>query len=138
MALAACVSAPEADPATERAAKAFAPIPGKAQLYIVRPSSFGTAVLYQVAIDGRLLGSLPGETFLLATLEPGSHVVSFTNATSQENTTLQLEPGKNYFLRVGMHPGSMSNRARTKLVDEQEGRGLVSANAMVQSTASIP
>lgn len=131
--LAACVSAPKAAPDVEAAAKRFAPPAGRAQLYIVRPSSFGLAVLYQVSIDGRIVGSLPAETFLVQQLQPGSHVVSFFNNTSQENTTVEMEAGKNYYLRVGMNPAATSNRARMKLVSEEEGQQLVRTNTMVQS-----
>ena len=130
----ACVSAPKATPEAEAAAKQFSGVLGKAQLYIVRPSSFGMAVLYQVSVDGRLIGSLAAETFVLQTLDPGTHTISLFNSTSQENTTVTVEANKNYFLRVGMNPAATSNRARFKLVSEEEGRQLVRTNTMVSST----
>ena len=138
LALVACVSAPKASPEAQAAASKFMAPSDKAQLYIVRPSSFGLAVMYQVSIDGRIVGSLPAETFLVQQLQPGSHVVSFLNNTSQENTTVEVEAAKNYFLRVGMNPAATSNRARMKLVPEDEGRQLVRTNTMVQSTEFPP
>jgi len=130
----ACVSAPKATPDVEAAAKQFSTVPGKAQLYVVRPSSFGMAILYQVTVDGRLIGSLAAETFLLQTLDPGTHTISLFNSTSQENTTVTVEANENYFLRVGMNPATTSNRARFKLVSDEEGRQLVLTNTMVSST----
>lgn len=129
-----CVSAPKASPQVEAAAKRFAALPGKAQLYVVRPSSFGLGILYQVSVDGRLVGSLAAETFLLQALDPGTHTISLFNSTSQENTEVTVEAGKNYYLRVGMNPAATSDRARFKLVSEEEGRELVRSNAMVAST----
>jgi starvation-inducible outer membrane lipoprotein len=55
--LQACVSAPKASSQLDASSKQFNVVPGKAQLYIVRPSSFGMAVLYQVIVDGRVVGS---------------------------------------------------------------------------------
>jgi hypothetical protein len=91
------------------------------------------AIMYQVSIDGRIVGSLPAETFLAELVDPGDHQISFFNNTSQENTTVSVEPGKNYYLRVGMNPAATSNRARMKLVSEEEGQKLVLSNTMVQS-----
>jgi Protein of unknown function (DUF2846) len=133
VALSGCVSAPKAAPDAEAAAKKFTTVPGEAQLYIVRPSSYGLAVMYQVSIDGRIVGSLPAETFLLERVGPGNHQVSFLNNTSQENTNVSVEAGKNYYLRVGMNPAATSNRARIKLVPDEEGQKLVLSNTMVQS-----
>jgi Protein of unknown function (DUF2846) len=132
--LSACVSVPKASQEDQAAAKLFAVVPSKAQLYIVRPSSYAMAVLYQVSVDGRIVGSLAAKTFLVQTLAPGSHSVSFFNSTSQESMTLEVGPDKIYYLRVGANPGSMSNRARFKLVTDEEGRELVRANTMVVST----
>jgi hypothetical protein len=106
----------------------------QAQLYIVRPSSFGMAVLHQVIVDGSVVGSLPTETFLVQILEPGTHTVSLFTSTSQESITIALEAAHVYYLRVGMNPAATSNRARFKLVAEDEGRALVRSNTMATST----
>jgi Protein of unknown function (DUF2846) len=131
--LVSCVSAPKATPEAQANARLFQTVPGKAQLYIVRPSSFGMAVLYQVSIDGRMVGSLPAETFMVETLTAGSHTVTLFNSTSQENTTIDVESDKNYYLRFGMTPTATSNRARCKVVSGDEGRQLVGNNTMVES-----
>jgi hypothetical protein len=136
--LAGCVSASKATPEAEAKARAFQTPQKHAQLYIVRPSSFGLAVLYQVSVDGRIVGSLPAETFLLQEVERGSHVISLFNNTSQESATVEVEAGQNYYLRVGMNPSATSNRARMKLVSEYEGQKLVQTNSMVQSTQFPP
>ncbi|MBV9070952.1 MAG: hypothetical protein JO093_15635 [Acidobacteria bacterium] len=129
----ACVSAPRARPDIEAEAKAFTVPPGKAKLYVVRPSSFGLAVLYQVSIDGRIIGSLPAEAFLATVLPPGSHTVSLFNATSQENITLMCGPDKACFVRAGMRPTATSNRARLIEISEEEGRTLVRTNTMIET-----
>jgi hypothetical protein len=131
--LVACVSAPRARPDIEAEAKAFTVPSGKAKLYVVRPSSFGMAVLYQVSVDGRLIGSLPAEAFLATVLQPGSHTVSLSNSTSQENITLTCGPDKACFVRVGMHPAATSSRARVIEVGEEEGRTLVRTNTMMET-----
>lgn len=132
----ACVSAPRARPEVEAEAKAFRVPAGESRLYVVRPSSFGLAVLYQVAVDGKVIGSLPAETFVATDVPPGDHVVALTNATSEANITVHCGADRPCFVRAGMHPSAMSNRARMIEVGEEEGRQLVQQNAMVESLAS--
>lgn len=47
---------------------------------------------------------------------------------------MEVKAATNYYLRVGMNPAATSNRARMKLVPEDEGQKLVRTNTMVQST----
>jgi hypothetical protein len=128
-----CVSAPKAPPALKAEAKTFRVPARQSRLYVVRPSSFGLAVLYQVSVDGRIIGSLPAEAFLATVLPPGSHLVSLFNATSQENITVTCRPEKPCFIRAGMHPAATSNRARLVEVSEDEGRALVRTNTMMET-----
>ena len=131
--LASCVSAPKASPQAEAEAKSLFVPAGKSKLYIIRPSAFGLAVLYQVAVDGTIICGLPAESFLAAGVEPGSHNVSVFNSTSQESLAITCDAGKPCFVRVGMHPAAMSNRARMKQVGNEEGRALVRSNTMIRS-----
>ena len=103
---------------------------------VVRPSSFGLAVLYQVAVDGKVIGSLPAETFVTTVITPGDHVIALTNATSEANITVHCDADRLCFVRAGMHPAAMSNRARLIVVSDEEGRRLVQQNAMVESLPS--
>ena len=70
--LSGCASVPKAAPALDVEAKSFTPSPGKARLYVVRPSSMvGSAVALHVVVDGRELGSTSRGTYLMTEVEPG-------------------------------------------------------------------
>jgi hypothetical protein len=86
--LAGCVSAPKASPQLEAEAKSFFVPAGKSKIYIIRPSAFGLAALFQVAVHGKIIGGLPAESFVAAGVESGSHNVTVFNSTSQESLTI--------------------------------------------------
>jgi len=126
-----CVSAPKAPPALEAEAKTFRVPARQSRLYVVRPSSFGLAVLYQVSVDGRIIGSLPAEAFLATVLPP--EVTSSRSSMRRVRRTVTCCPEKRCFIRAGMHPAATSNRARLVEVPEDEGRALVRTNTMMET-----
>lgn len=133
-ALVACASAPPASPASEADAKEFAAPAGKARIYVVRRGVVGTAVLFQVAIDGAVIGSLPVKSFLLSDLEPGRHNVSVFAPGNQESVVLAAEQGRTYFLHVELSKTSLATKAVVRQVSEEEGRRLVTGASMVRTT----
>src|SRR5947207_2782866 len=82
--LAACASTPPADPSTIAAAMQFTTSPDQARIYVVRRGAIGTAILFQVTIDGQTVGSLPTKSFLSEEVRPGRHNVSIFAPGNQE------------------------------------------------------
>ena len=54
--LARCATVPMASEAEDAEAKRFQTLPGQANLYVFRDIGVGTALTFQAAVDGRLIG----------------------------------------------------------------------------------
>lgn len=130
-----CASAPPESPEAVASAMAFSPTAGRARLYVVRRGSIGTAVLFQVAINGRIVGSLPTRSFLSEELLPGRYNVSIFAPGNQETVILDAEAAKVYFVRAELSKTSLATKAVVTQVSEKEGRRLVTDLPMMQSAA---
>jgi hypothetical protein len=127
-----CASVPMAPKDRDDAAKSFATRPDMANLYVFRSSSFGAAVKFPVTLDGKLVGELPGATFLLATVPPGSHTV-YVSAENSETQSVVAQAGRNHYVRVSPKMGWLSARVGVELVTDEQaaqteivGCGLIS------------
>ena len=112
--LSACTTVPYSTPQEHAAAKTFATKPGVANLYLYRDNRLaGVAVGWDVTLDGRMLGLLTAQSYMLREVPPGKHVLFRT----QSIHPLELTPGRNYFVRVG---------ARSfEQVPDSEGRRII-------------
>lgn len=116
------VSVPLALPELDQAAKQFQPFPDRGQLYIIRPLAPGVMLYYQVVVDGFVVGALAPRTYFVAPLSLGAHTVA-VYFPDQRMSTLTVEAGRNYFMRVThwLYP-----------VGEAEGRASVLAATLAQ------
>jgi hypothetical protein len=133
--LCACATVPMASPELDAAAKRFEAPADRARIYVVRASSIGTAILFQVSLDDRILGSLPIHTFLVADVAPGNHTVTALSEENESSITLDAEPGKSYYLRVGPRPGWMDPRVAIYQLDDAEGRRVVKGASLAKGRA---
>ena len=127
-----CATVQMAAKESDTAAKAFATRPDAANLYVYRASSFGLAVKYPVIVDGKMLGELPGSTFLLVPVAPGQHMVL---VTAESNKTVQFtaEAGQNVYVKVTPAMGFFSaGVSLTLMTDENEARQDVSGCSLIQ------
>lgn len=127
-----CATVQMASKQSDAAAKAFTSRPDAANLYVYRASSFGLAVKYPVILDGKMLGELPGSTFILVGVAPGQHSVL---VTAENNKTLQFtaEAGKNVYIKVTPAMGFFSANANLYLMaDENEARQDVAGCDLIQ------
>lgn len=132
LAAAGCASVPMAAKEADAAAKAFTARPDSANLYVYRASSWGAAVKYAVVLDGRMLGELPGSTFILVPVAPGPHNLF---VTAENNKTIQFtaEAGKNVYIKVTPAMGFLSANANLYLMaDENEARQDVRGCELIQ------
>jgi hypothetical protein len=96
----------EGSPDVERQALAFAPPPGMAGLYVIRPHHFvGGLAVFPISIDdGEKLGILKMNSYLFAVVPPGEHVL----LNNPKPVSFTAEAGRNYFfstlVREGMEP----------------------------------
>ncbi len=81
-------------------AKAFAPPPGKAGVYIARNSILAYGVLFQIIVDGKMVGGIAKDTYHWLTVEPGEHSVVVMSRENQDMVEFTAEEGQNYFYIV--------------------------------------
>lgn len=127
-----CATVQMAAKESDAAAKTFATRPDAANLYVYRASSFGLAVKYPVILDGKMLGELPGSTFILVAAGPGQHSLLVT-AESNKTLPFTAEAGKNVYIKVTPAMGFFTaGVSLTLMTDEKEARQDVAGCDLIQ------
>jgi len=128
MLLGGCASVPLASEAENTAVKAFpTPENDKAGLYVYRDSFAGKALKKDVYIDGRCLGETADRVFFYQQISAGQpHIVGTESEFSPNNLTLNVVPGKNYFVRQFIKVGVFVGGAGLEQVPENEGMRVIS------------
>lgn len=115
-------------------AKRFTPPSGRSNIYVFRGGAFGgSAIAFQIIVDGKVIGSIAPGTYHLIVVEPGDHSIA---ATSQENSKLvrlRAEPGRNYFFEVHAKMGMRSARVDLEVSDDTKGREGVAGSKRAES-----
>ncbi|HEX9242422.1 MAG TPA: DUF2846 domain-containing protein [Anaeromyxobacter sp.] len=120
----ACASVPQATPEADRFAKELRTTPGKTNLYVFRDESFGGAVKMSVVLDGRMLGDTAAKTFLLASVDPGSHAL-VSKTENDARLEFVAEAGKNVYVWQEVKMGLWAARSELQLVDEANARARI-------------
>jgi len=106
----------------DTAAKTFTPTAGRANIYVYREMDGVFHYMFPLMVDGRFVGGLAAKTYHVIDAVPGLHVVTVLAASSQRNTQLIVEAGKNYFVSViGEGLVSYWPRANVWQVTDEEG-----------------
>ena len=95
--------------------------PTKGRIYVMRPSSLGSAVGMNVADGGNPIGKTGPKGFLCWEREPGDVVVS----SASENTSrvsLPVRPGSVHYIVQHIRMGFWIARTDLETVDEERGR----------------
>ncbi len=119
-----CVAKAPLTPSTlDLAAKDFIFVPKRSNIYIFRTKGGqGQNILFQVFLDGRLLGGIGTGTYLLAETPPGTHSIAAFSHENQNSVTLKVEEGKNYYLEIEAKLEEATLRVTMKQVEEGMGR----------------
>ncbi len=133
--IASCATVPMASLDDDQAAKQFSPKSGMANIYVARSSAVGQAILFSIALDGKLEGQLANKTFYFFEVGAGEHEVNALSPEDAETLTLNTEPGKNYFIKVSPQMGMMAARVKIEEVGELEGIKLVSKCSLAERGA---
>ncbi|WP_395746675.1 DUF2846 domain-containing protein [Prosthecobacter sp.] len=120
--LANCASVPMASAAADAEGKQFSPQRGRASIYVARGLGVGSALVFQTILDGRVTGALAANTYQLLSVPPGQHTIIVTSAENVQQTTLTVQPGRNYFLEVSVSMGWVKGRANIQSISDAEGR----------------
>lgn len=102
-------------------AKSMVPIEGKAIVFIVRPSGYGSAIDMDVHRDSSYIGTTSAKSYLYTIVEPGTHLFT-SKAENKSKLELVAEPGKIYYIVQQIKMGIMYARAHLKPVTEEEGK----------------
>ena len=117
----------------DEAAKIFIPPQGDANIYVTRKSEFkGSAVLFQVVVDGRIEGEIAPGTYHVVSVEPGPHSVSVTTLQNQSIQQIDVVAGENYFFDVRPKWGLADARADVVQLTESDGRAAIAKNSLAQ------
>ncbi len=120
--LAGCATVPMAPVEDDTARKTFSPPPqGASGLYVYRNSTFGGALVKSIYIDGELIGKSAPMTYFYQEVTPGEHVLSTQSEFSNNDLALDMEAGRNYFVRQYIKMGVFVGGANLELVSEEEG-----------------
>lgn len=115
-----------------RALDFTAAAPGKARLYVFRPGGRGRTLL-PVAIDGVMLGSTTRDSFLMAELLPGPHVIASTTRENVSMVRLEAKEGQFYFVKLATRMGMRVTRSSLAEVGSDEGREAIVRSRMLQT-----
>lgn len=132
--LSGCAATVELASTTEdEAAKTFIPPQGEANIYVTRKSQFtGSAVLFQVVVDGRVEGGIAPGTYHVVPVKPGTHSVTVTTAENQSTQQVDAVAGENYFFEVKPKMGWMSARVEVVRLTESEGQAAIAENSLAK------
>lgn len=85
----------------------------------------GTAIILQVAVDGKIIGSIAPNTFHMVLVEPGDHTISIILRENIDFVNLTTLPFTNYFLNTSAQMGINAGRVKLTLVREEEGMKMI-------------
>jgi hypothetical protein len=113
----------------------FSPSPGKARIYVYRPSRlFASAARLKVAIDSQIVGKAASGTFMMVEVDPGTHRISGLTSESDRGVLLEAMADSSYFFKLWPRAGFMSAQSGIEPVDPAVGRREVQKSRMVLAT----
>jgi len=126
-----------ATPERDTAAKVFAPIAGKAVVYIYRDETMGAGVKIPIVVNNRLLGDTVAHSYFRIVMDPGPSQVG-CKAESDSHQSIQVEADKVYFFRQEMKMGLWSAGCLMHLIPEGEGRLAIAGCKLLEAPESLP
>jgi Protein of unknown function (DUF2846) len=105
--------------------------PGRALVYVFRPSLFGPKVPIAVEANGQSIGSTLAETFFVIDVPPGAvHLVSRGDNVAE--LQFDAQAGQRYFVLQEATMGVASALTKLELVHPERGREGVEVGRLVQ------
>lgn len=132
----ACVTTTPSDPAAEAVAKRFEPVADKGTVYIYRRQQIaGSGGLETLFIDGRLIGNININNFLVATAIPGEHGISAQMGGMVGGWNFSITAGEVMYLRTSTHLGWSANVIVFEPQPESVARHAIEALRFVPTAA---
>jgi hypothetical protein len=122
--IAGCAGVPEGSAAMKQQALSFAPPPGKAGVYVIRPyHMLGAAILNNISLDYQVFGALETSSYLYGTVSPGLHTLRCADLPSASIVPFNAEAGKNYYFQA--RASLTANAIVVKPISETDGQAYV-------------
>ena len=103
-------------------AKQFVAPAGQSNVYVFRSGGPGWAILFQVQLDGRVIGSIAPNTYHLVAVEPGDHTIASSTSENSRMVRFRALAGQSYFFEIEPQMGWVSARVGLEQVDDEHGR----------------
>lgn len=123
-----CASVPMESADNNLKAKSFSiPDQGKSGLYVYRDSFVGKALKKDVYLDGNCIGETADKVFFYTQVEGDrTYKLSTESEFSPNDLVLDVNAGKNYFVRQYIKMGVFVGGAGLESVSEDEGKRVIS------------
>jgi uncharacterized protein DUF2846 len=95
--------------------------PGKAVIYIYRPSSLGAAITYDVKHKDRVVITTKAFGYYPYVTDPGEVELS-AQTESKSSVTLDVKPGEIYYVKAVVSMGFLVGRPRLVVVSADEAK----------------
>jgi len=93
----------------------------QALIYVVRPTSLGSAIKSFFLCDEEILGINRGNSYFFAYVEPGRHVF-WSKSENVDALELEVEAGGIYYIQQQVQMGAFRARTRLEVLGELEGK----------------
>lgn len=102
---------------------AYAPVQDvpaeQAIIYVYRiPAFTGSAISYDVKLNGEFMGKLKNGAYFYAVVDPGSHVLS-AKTEVERTVDINVEAGETYYVRGGVVFGVMVGRPSMLIIPNE-------------------
>lgn len=119
--LGSCSATVAAPPRLDGIAKALAPPPGHALLYVIRPEFMGQAMRFDVLVNGTWIGATGGFRYVFTYLKPGHYLIQ-SRAENIAELRLSVQAGGVYFVEQRPLMGMFGPQNTLDLLPEELGR----------------
>jgi hypothetical protein len=119
--LAGCAAVEEATMQEDLSAKQLTPPAGQSLIYVLRTSSLGYAVGFDVSIDGQYVGTTGGSTYIFSIVSPGKHTL-ISSAENDAVLPLEVAADSVYYVRQEVSMGIWKARNSLQWLPSALGR----------------
>jgi len=97
-----------------------------ARIYVLRSSSFGSAVQFKIFQDENLIGKLGPKSYLSWNVVPeGKEINIISKSENKDTLTINPIAGKSYYIKQRVDLGFVVARTRLELIDEEEAKEIM-------------
>ncbi len=100
------------------------PAPGKALVYVVRPTMMGNKIQTKLAVDAQWAGVNRGHNYFFLQLDPGQHYFC-SKAENKSVLAVRVEAGKTYYVEQMIKTGRRAAADRQKRTTAENRKSLI-------------